>query len=126
MTLARHIIYILCVTTAVAGAVMKGGQHSDGTDVHLQQVLFCALCFLAGIGVLGFALQFFMKRAGHILTCIFFGFLAGIMATNFIAEVASGTTFDSVVGYVASYGLMLFLFGLSVAGLTLLWLTEAR
>jgi hypothetical protein len=125
ITLARHIIFLLCIVTVVIAAVVtKALQHSESADPHLRQVLFCALCFLAGSGVIAFALQFFMKWVGHILTCMFFGFFAGIMATNFISEVASGTTFSSLPVYLASYGLMIFFFGLSVVGLILLWRAE--
>ncbi len=126
MTLSRHIISLLCVATAVVAAVLTGIQLSEGAQVQLKLVVFCALCFLAGVGVLGFALQFFTKNAGHILNCIFFGFFAGIMATNFIADVASGTTFHSLSGYLISYGFMVFFFALPVVGLILLWRTEVK
>jgi hypothetical protein len=126
MTLARHIITLLLAVTAICVTAVTGSRQPPGADAHLNQVLFCAFCVLAAAGVLGFSLQFFMKRTGHVLLSSFFGFFAGIMSTNLISEVANGTTFASAAGYVMSYGGMVLVLALSVAGLALLWIVEGR
>jgi hypothetical protein len=126
MALARHLIFLLCLAAVTAAIIIAVVQSSDGVDVHLRQVVFCALCFLAVIGALGFILQFFFERTAQIMASIFFGFLAGIMATNFISEIISRTTYSSLASCLTSYGLMVLLFGLSVTGLILLWVEGTR
>lgn len=119
MRLVRHIIFIACLVMAAAGAALTAQQHFAKPEDQLGQVIFWALLLVAGVGSLSFVVQFFAERAAQVLSCLFFGFLAGIMATNFVTDIASGTTFPSVTGYLTSYGLELFFLALSIVGLVL-------
>ena len=121
MKLAHHIIFIVCILTVVTAACLHGSRYFSHQEDEVPRILFSALTFLAVVGILGFATQFFARRTSRVLSSIFFGFLAGIMATNFVAEILSGTRYSSLSGYLVSYGLMLLFFGLSVIGLVLLY-----
>gem|GEM_PF-2627339 len=124
MRLTRHIIFIVCILTVATSACLHGSQHLSPPQSELSRVLFWALVFQTAVGVLGFVTQFFARRTGRVLSSIFFGFLAGIMATNFISELTSGTAYSSPSGYFISYGLMLLFFVLAVVGLVLFQIDE--
>jgi uncharacterized membrane protein YoaK (UPF0700 family) len=119
MRVARHIIFIVCLALAGAGAVLTARQHLARPEDRASQVVFWAVLLLAGAGALGFVLQFFAQRAARVVTCLFFGFLAGLMATNFVTDVASSVTFTSVTGYLVNYGLELLFVALPVVGTAL-------
>lgn len=119
MKSARVTIFAVCILTVTASAYLKGCQYFSKSHNQLSEVIFCALIFLVGIGLLGFIMQFFAKRTAQVLFSVFYGFLAGIMATNFISEMVSGTTYSSTSVYFISYGLMLLFFALAVVGLVL-------
>ena len=108
MRLARHIVFIVCILMVATSVWLHGSQHFSSPQNELSRVLFWALVFQSAVGVLGFVTQFFARRTGRVLSSVFFGFLAGIMATNFISEVASGTEYFSASGYFINYGLMIF------------------
>jgi small-conductance mechanosensitive channel len=120
MNIARHVILVVCLTMAGAAACLTGQQHFSEPEDPLLGVIFGAIAILAVVGVLGFVAQFFAKRTSRVLLSIFFGFLAGIMATNFICDIVGGETYSSLSGYIVNYGLMLLFFCLSVGGLALL------
>jgi hypothetical protein len=119
MKLARYIIFTVCILTVTTSACLHGNRYYLHPQDALERIVFCALVFLTTVGVLGFVAQFFARRASKVLFLIFFGFLAGIMATNFISEIATGTEFSSLKVYFISYGLMLLFFVLAIAGLVL-------
>ena len=119
MRLAYHLVFFECIAVAAIATFVSARQYFDHSRDQLSAVSFCAICLLLVIGALAYILQFFAKRTGRILAFMFFGFLAGMMATNFISEIVSGTTYPSVSGYLNNYGLMLFVLSMAVAGLTL-------
>ena len=119
MRFVRYTIFALCLAVAAAGAVSAGLQHSEKPQDQLLQVIFWALVVLTAIGTLALVAQFFAKRTASVSACLSFGFLAGIMATNFLADAVSGTRFTTITGYLTSYGLELLFVALSIAGLVL-------
>jgi len=125
MRIVRHTIFGVCLATAVAGAVLTRHQHVLRPQDQLLAVVFWALVVLAAVGTLTLVAQFFAKRTASISACLFFGFLAGIMATNFLTDAVSGTRFTTITGYLTSYGLELFFVALAVAGVILYHLAAA-
>ncbi len=119
MTIARHVIFALCLALAIAAVILTAPAYFENRSDQFMQVLFCALCVLISIGILAFLLQFVMRRISTILTSVFFGFLAGVMATNFASDVVSQITYDSWAGYLMGYGMMALVFALAIAGLVL-------
>lgn len=117
MRLVYHIVFVICILAVATAACLHGSQHFSHPQDEMPRILFSALTFLAAVGILGFVTQFFARRTSQVLSSLFFGFLAGIMATNFVAEIISGTHYSSPSGYFISYGLMLIFFSLSVFGL---------
>jgi hypothetical protein len=104
---------------AVVGAALTRQQHVLRPQDQILEVVLWALVVLAAVGMLALVAQFFAKRTASISACVFFGFLAGIMATNFLTDAVSGTQFTTVTGYLTSYGLELLFVALAVAGLVL-------
>jgi hypothetical protein len=123
MRITRHIVFLLAVAAAAVCAVLVGKQHFAEPEDDFAEVLFCATCVLTGMGALGFVVQFCLPRVGSLLAYLFFGFLAGMMATNFVAEVVSGTRFADVP---TDYGLMILLFTVAVAGSVLVQTTDRQ
>ncbi len=121
MNIARHTILLLATAAAVACAFLVGRQHIAEPDDQFMEILFCATCVLAVSGALASVLQFVVRQVGSALAYVFFGFFAGLMATNFASEVVSGTRFSDVP---ADFGLMILLFAVSVAGITLIQITD--
>ena len=126
MRIVRHTIFVVRLAMAVAGAALTRQQHVLRPQDQLLEVVFWALVVLAAVGMLALVAQFFAKRTASISACVFFGFLAGIMATNFLTDAVSGTRFTTITGYLTSYGLELVFVALAVAGLVLFQRTAAR
>ena len=125
MNMARHVILVVCLIMSVVSACLTGWQHFSAPKDQLLGVIFGAVVLLAGIGILGFVTQFFARRTSRVLLSIFFGFLAGIMATNFVCDIIDGTTYSSPSGYLTGYGLMLLFLSLAVTGLVLLQISDS-
>jgi hypothetical protein len=117
MRLVHHIVFVVCILAVATAACLHGSRFFSHPQDEMPRILFSALTFLAAVGIFGFVTQFFARRTSRVFSSMFFGFLAGIMATNFVAEIISGTQYLSPSGYFISYGLMLIFFGLSVLGL---------
>jgi len=117
------VIFAVCLTLSIAVVVWGYFQEKDD---QLTEVLYCTLCVLMSIGILAFVLQFTKKRISSILACVFFGFLAGIMATNFVSDVVLGVTYESWIGYLVGYGPMVFFFVLPIAGIALIQATDEK
>jgi hypothetical protein len=114
-----HIAFILCILIATASACVLGHQHFSKPHYELIGVLFGALAVLVGIGVVGFITQFFARRVSLVFSFVFFGYFAGMVATNFIINLVSGTKYSSSSDSLKGYGIMLLFLGLAVAGLIL-------
>src|SRR5258707_15867243 len=99
MRIVRHTIFVVRLAMAVAGAALTRQQHVLRPQDQLLEVVFWALVVLAAVGMLALVAQFFAKRTASISACVFFGFLAGIMATNFLTDAVSGTRFTTITGY---------------------------
>lgn len=125
MKLLRHTIFVVCILTVGTFACLHGYRNSSHPPSEMGRILFCALAFLTAVGILGFIMQFFARRTGQVLSSVFFGFLAGIMATNFIAEIVAGTTYSSIIVYSISNGLMLLYLGMAVVGLALFQISNS-
>jgi hypothetical protein len=123
MRISRHVIFVVCLTLSIAVVVWG---YFEEKDDQLIEVLYCALCVLMSIGILAFVLQFITKRISSIMTYVFFGFFAGISATNFIFNVVSRITYESWIGYLADYGPMAFFFVLPIAGIALIQATDDK
>ncbi len=119
MKTVRHTLLIVCLAMAVTGAVLTRQQRVLRPQDQILDVVFWALVVLIGVGMLALVAQFFAKRIASVSACVFFGFLAGIMATNFISDAVSGTRFATVIGYLTSYGFELLFVALAVAGVAL-------
>ena len=121
MKIARHTILFLATAAAAVCAFLVRQQHIAEPDDQFMEILFCATCVLAASGGVAFLLQFVFRQAGSALAYVFFGYFAGLMATNFVSEVVSGTRFSDVPG---DFGLMILLFAVSVAGIFLIQITD--
>ena len=121
MKIARHTVLFLATAAAAVCAFLVRQQYIAEPDDQFMEILFCATCVLAGSGALAFLLQFVVRPVGSALAYVFFGFFAGLMATNFVSEVVSGTRFSDVP---ADFGLMILLFAVSVAGIILIQITD--
>jgi hypothetical protein len=119
MRIIRNTLLVVCLAMAVTGALLVRQQRVLRPQDQVLDIVFWALAILVAVGMLAFAAQFFARRTASISACLFFGLLAGIMATNFLTDAVSGTKFTTITGYLTSYGLELFFVVLSVAGLVL-------
>jgi hypothetical protein len=113
-TIANHLAFVLCVLIAIASAFVMGRQHFSEPQDDLEGVLFGALAVLATVGVLGFITQFFAQRTSRVLSSVFFGYFAGIVATNIIINIVSGAKYTSLAYALMGYGLMFLFLGLAI------------
>ena len=113
-TIANHLAFVLCVLIAIASAFVMGRQHFSAPQDDLEGVLFGALAVLATVGVLGFITQFFAQRTSRVLSLVFFGYFAGIVATNIIINMVSGAKYTSLADALMGYGLMFLFLGLAI------------
>lgn len=114
----RNLILTVCVAVTVVGVIIHWHTYFSKQRDASDEIVFWALFIAASLGSLGLVLQLLATRVAQVLTCLFFGFLAGIMATNFARDIAEGTVF-SMAGYFVSYGLEVLFLALSVIGLIL-------
>jgi hypothetical protein len=119
MRSARQIVFVVCILLALTSALAVGKQHFSQPRDELFGILFCALVILATIGILGFITQFFAERTSLFLASVFYGFFAGLVATNIIFNIVTGVNYSSLSDCLVGYGLMLLFLGLAVAGLIL-------
>ena len=125
MTLARHVVFFICLAVVVPVALISGWENADDPD-EFGEILFCATCFLSCVGIAGFVIQFAARRIGSIFAYLFFGFFAGLMGTNLLSGILDGVIYDSFTEYLTSYGMMLFLLAFSITGIVLVQITDQR
>lgn len=114
MRIIRHVIFAICFCLAITAAFVIGVDYVKDKWDQTTCILFSAFCVLTTLGILTLLATCFLKAIVDVLETLFFGFFTGITLTNIVSEILSGTTYDSIVGYLTSYGLMVALLILCV------------
>ncbi|MHC4666089.1 MAG: hypothetical protein ACYS9T_09060 [Planctomycetota bacterium] len=122
MRIVRYIILAICLCVALYATIAFGVDYVKGERDQTTEILFSGFCVLAILGILAVLANFLAKAIASVTEMLFLGFFAGIMLTNIVSEILSGTTYNSMVGYLASYGLMALVLLLSVTGCCLIQL----
>jgi len=114
MRIIRYIIFAICLCLAIYTAIVFGIDYVKSEYNQTTEILFSTFCVLATFGIFTLLATFFLRAIANIIEMLFFGFFTGITLTNIVSEILLGTTYNSIVGYLTSYGLMVVLLILCV------------